>query len=138
SVPELLGALVRKELIRPERSSLGERTYRFRHLLIRDAAYDSIPKQERAELHERFGRWLERTSGERAIEYEEVLGYHFEQSYRYRAELASVDEGARAIAREAAERLGGAGRRAFMRSDAPAGLNLVSRAVKLLPPEDPL
>ena len=45
---------------------------------------------------------------------------------------------ARAIAREAAERLGNAGRRAFVRSDAPAGVNLISRAVALLPPDDPL
>jgi DNA-binding SARP family transcriptional activator/class 3 adenylate cyclase len=137
SVADALGMLIRKELIRPERASLGDRTYRFRHLLIRDAAYDSIPKEERAELHERFGRWLERTSGERAIEYEEVLGYHFEQAYRYRAELGSVDDAARAVAKTAAERLGSAGRRAFLRSDAPAGVNLSSRAVKLLAPDDP-
>ena len=62
AVAESLGALVRKELIRPDRPSLGERTYRFRHLLIRDAAYESIPKEARAELHERFGRWLERAA----------------------------------------------------------------------------
>ena len=40
-----LAALVRKELIRPDKPELmGERAFRFRHLLIRDAAYDSIPK----------------------------------------------------------------------------------------------
>jgi DNA-binding SARP family transcriptional activator/tetratricopeptide (TPR) repeat protein len=133
-----LAGLVRKELIRPERAELGGRTYRFRHLLIRDAAYDSIPKGARADLHERFARWLDSTSGGRAIEYDEVLGYHFEQAYRYRVELGPVDDEARAIAAEAAERLGSAGKRAFLRSDAPAGVNLVSRAVALLPPDDPL
>ena len=138
SVAESLGALVRKDLIRPERVSLGDRTYRFRHLLIRDAAYESIPKEVRSELHERFGRWLERTTGERAIEYEEVVGYHLEQAYRYRGELGAVDDAARALAREAAERLGSAGRRAFIRSDAPAGMNLIARAAALLPPDDPL
>ena len=138
AVASALGTLVRKELIRPERAGLGDHTYRFRHLLIRDAAYDSIPKEERAELHERFARWLERTAGERAAEYEEVLGYHLEQAYRCRAELRSVDEAARAVGREAAQRLGNAGRRAFLRSDAPAGANLISRAVKLLPAADPL
>jgi predicted ATPase/DNA-binding SARP family transcriptional activator len=138
AVGEGLGALVRKELIRPARGELGDRTYRFRHLLIRDAAYDSIGKETRAELHERFARWLARASGERAIEYEEVLGYHLEQAYRYRVELGPVDDAARAVAAEAAERLGGAGRRAFLRSDAPAGLNLISRAVALLAPDDPL
>jgi hypothetical protein len=138
TVTETLGSLVRKELIRPERASLGERTFRFRHLLIRDAAYDSTPKEARAELHERFGRWLERTAGDRATEYEEVVGYHLEQAYRYRVELGLGDDAAWAIAREAAERLGSAGRRAFSRSDAPAGVNLISRAVALLPLDDPL
>ena len=138
AVAHALGALVRKELIRPERASLGERTYHFRHLLIRDAAYASISKEARAELHQRFARWLEQNTGERATEYEEVLGYHLEQAYRCRAELDAVDDAARAVAREAAERLGRAGRRAFLRSDAPAGVNLISRAVALLKPEDPL
>jgi len=135
---EVLGSLVRKELIRPDRTGLGGRTYRFRHLLIRDAAYESIPKGARAEMHEQFGRWLERVSGERATEYEEVVGYHLEQAVRYHGELGSLDDAGHAIAREAAERLGAAGRRAFIRSDGPAGVNLISRAVRLLPPDDPL
>ncbi|MDP9261952.1 MAG: AAA family ATPase, partial [Actinomycetota bacterium] len=138
AVAQALGTLVRKELIRPERASLGERTYHFRHLLIRDAAYAAISKEARTELHQRFARWLEHTTGERITEYEEVLGYHLEQAYRCSAELGAVDDAARALAREAAERLGRAGRRAFLRSDAPAGVNLISRAVALLKPEDPL
>jgi DNA-binding SARP family transcriptional activator/class 3 adenylate cyclase len=138
AVAESLETLARKQLIRPDRASLGGRTFRFRHLLIRDAAYASVPKEIRGQLHERFGRWLERAAGARAIEYEEVVGYHFEHAYRYRAELGTIDEATRAIAREAAERLGSAGRRAFGRSDAPAGVNLISRAVDLLPAEDPL
>ena len=56
-----LAALVRKELIRPDRPQLaGEDGFRFRHLLIRDAAYDALPKATRADLHERFAAWLER------------------------------------------------------------------------------
>ena len=84
AVPGALASLTRKDLIRPERSSLGEQTYHFRHLLIRDAAYESIPKETRAELHEGFGRWLDRTAGGRALEHDEVVGYHLEQAYRYR------------------------------------------------------
>ena len=125
-------------MIRPDRPSLGGRTYRFRHLLIRDAAYESTPKEARSQLHERFGRWLESAAGERMTEYEEVVGYHLEQAHGYRAELGPADDAARGLAREAAERLGRAGRRAFMRSDAPAGVNLISRAVGLLPPDDSL
>ena len=55
-----LTALVRRELIRPDRPQFaGEDAFRFRHLLIRDAAYDALPKSVRAELHERFADWLD-------------------------------------------------------------------------------
>jgi len=36
----------------------------FRHLLIRDAAYGSLPKSERAALHDRFGTALEQQAGD--------------------------------------------------------------------------
>ena len=138
AIADALGSLVLKELVRPEQAVLGRRTYRFRHLLIRDAAYDAIPKEARAGLHERFGRWLARATSDRSTEYEEVIGYHLEQAYRYRFELGAVDEAARTLGREAAERLADAGRRAFIRSDAPAAVNLVSRAVGMLAASDPL
>jgi class 3 adenylate cyclase/tetratricopeptide (TPR) repeat protein len=129
-------ALVRKDLLRPHRGDLGGEAFRFRHLLIRDAAYEAVPKAERAELHERFAGWLERTTGERLQEYEEVLGYHLEQAYRYRAELGSVDDRGRALAERAADRLGAAGRRALARGDLQAARTLLDRAVALLPSED--
>src|SRR5213078_677832 len=54
-VERRLTGLVRKELVRPDKAQLaGEDAYRFRHLLIRDAAYDALPKATRGELHERF------------------------------------------------------------------------------------
>jgi DNA-binding SARP family transcriptional activator/tetratricopeptide (TPR) repeat protein len=138
AVDTSLAVLVRKELIRPERPLfIGERAFRFRHLLIRDAAYESIPKQARAAFHERYAAWLERAAVEHLPEYEEIIGYHLEQAFRYRAELGTLGDADRAIARRAAERLGSAGRRAFVRSDGPAAVNLISRAVSLLPPDDP-
>ncbi len=138
SVGDWLRSLVRKELIRLERTSFGGRTYRFRHILIRDSAYESIPKETRSELHERFARWLDRSASEGAAGYEEIVGYHLEQAYRYRVELGPIDEEATALGRDAAERLAAAGRRAFVRSDAPAGVNLCSRAAALLPLDDPM
>jgi class 3 adenylate cyclase len=61
SVPTHLLTLVRKDLIRPHQPTFaGDDAYRFRHLLIRDAAYEALPKETRAELHERFAAWLER------------------------------------------------------------------------------
>ena len=133
-----LAALVRKELIRPERALFsGEHGFRFRHLLIRDAAYESLPKKAREELHERYAIWLEQKAGGHLVEYEEIVGYHLEQAFRYRSELGRVDGPARELARRAAEHLGAAGRRAFVRSDAPAAVSLISRAAALLPADDP-
>ena len=82
-----------------ERRCPGEDAFRFRHLLIRDAAYDSIAKTRRAELHERVADWLERVAGEAVIEQEEIVGYHLEQAYAYRTQLAPADERSDAIGR---------------------------------------
>src|SRR4029079_15625704 len=80
NVPSRLLALARKELIRPDRAAFaGEDAFRFRHLLIRDAAYQAMPKEQRAELHERFADWLEEAAKERLAEYEEILAHHLEQ-----------------------------------------------------------
>jgi class 3 adenylate cyclase/tetratricopeptide (TPR) repeat protein len=136
-VPEHLLTLQRKELIRPSRSDFaGDDAFRFRHLLIRDAAYDAIPKQLRAELHERFAAWLEGAAGERAREYEEILGYHLEQAYRYRSELGPLDERAQRLAERASAHLAAAGRRASAREDVNAARTLFERAVALLPEDD--
>jgi len=132
-----LETLVRREFLRPDRSLLeGEEAFRFRHVLIQQAAYRAIPKALRAELHERFADWLEGKAGERVAEYEEILGYHLEQAYRYRIELGPPDDCAREFARRAAEHLGAGGRRALRRGDMPATVNLLDRAVSLLPFDD--
>ena len=126
-----LDGLVRKELIRPTLPTLaGERAYRFRHLLIRDAAYDALPKATRAELHERFAEWLAEHA-EDLIELDEVLGYHLEQATRYHEQLGSIRED---LAIRAGAHLAAAGRRAGERGDTPASLKLLGRAVALLPP----
>jgi class 3 adenylate cyclase/tetratricopeptide (TPR) repeat protein len=134
-----LQTLARKELVRPDRSRFaGEDAFRFSHILVRDAAYESTPKRARAELHEDFASWLERKAGDRVVEFEEILGYHLEQSFRYRAELGPVDEPTRAVAGRAAQRLSAAGRRALARWDVSATVNMLSRAVELFSPGDPL
>jgi class 3 adenylate cyclase/tetratricopeptide (TPR) repeat protein len=130
-------SLVRKELVRPDTSTLpGEDAVRFRHLLIRDAAYDGIPKELRAALHERFADWLERVAGERIEEQEEVLGYHLEQASRYLAELAPADQRWMDLGRRAAEHLAAASRRASARGDMGATARLLGRAVELWPRGD--
>jgi class 3 adenylate cyclase/tetratricopeptide (TPR) repeat protein len=131
-----LTALVRRELVRPDRGQLpGEDAYRFRHLLIRDAAYDALPKATRAELHERFATWIDE-HGARLVELDEMVGYHLEQAYRYRAELGPGGEQGRALASRAAERLAAAGRRAGARGDVRAAVSLLGRAEGLFAPDD--
>jgi predicted ATPase/class 3 adenylate cyclase len=130
---ERLDALVRKQLIRPHRAVFaGEDTFRFRHILIRDAAYQGMPKDLRADLHERFVAWLRRAGGKSAAEYEEILGYHLEQAHRFRTDLAPADERSRALAGQGAEHLASAARRAFRRGDMPAAVGLFTRASILL------
>jgi class 3 adenylate cyclase/tetratricopeptide (TPR) repeat protein len=132
-VSVLLQRLVRRRLIRPERSSLpGEDAFRFGHILIRDAAYSGIPKEARAGLHERFADWLESSSSP----YEEIVGYHLEQAYRHRIDLAPLDEGAQDLATRAGGKLAAAGQRAFQRGDWAAAANLLGRAAELLPSGD--
>jgi class 3 adenylate cyclase/tetratricopeptide (TPR) repeat protein len=133
-LPTHLMGLVRKELIRPDQSEFaGEDGFRFAHTLIRDAAYEAMSKELRAELHERFADWREAKSPD----VEEVVGYHLEQAVRYRSRLPGRDEHRDDVARRAWERLGSAGRRAFARGDMPAAANLLERATSLMPPEEP-
>jgi class 3 adenylate cyclase/tetratricopeptide (TPR) repeat protein len=121
--------LARKELIRPDRAEFaGEDAFRFRHLLIRDAAYQAMPKEQRAELHEGFAAWLTEAAGDRAAEYEEILGHHLEQAFRYRTELGAVDDRARAIGERAATYLRSSGNRASKRGDFEAATPLLERA----------
>ena len=114
-------------------------TYRFHHILIRDTAYNALLKRARATLHERFVAWAEQVNRERdrEQEFEEILGYHLEQAFRYRAELGPIDAEGRQIGTRAAQRLGAAGRRAFARGDLPAATNLLARAAALREDGDP-
>jgi class 3 adenylate cyclase/tetratricopeptide (TPR) repeat protein len=126
-----LTALVRHELIRPDRPLFpGEDGFRFRHLLIRDAAYDALPKAVRAELHERFADWLEQRGAE-IVELDEIVGYHLEQAARYKAELGREDS---ALSVRAGDRLAVAGRRALWRLDLRAAANLLERSLALTRP----
>jgi class 3 adenylate cyclase/tetratricopeptide (TPR) repeat protein len=133
-----LMALRRRDLIGPEQALFGgSEAFRFLHALIRDAAYERMPKRTRSELHERHARWLERTAGERLPEFEEVLAYHLEQAVRLRSELGPLDDHGRELAGEAAARLAAGGRRATARGDLRAASKLLDRAVTLMDPDDP-
>ncbi len=78
-VGPLLASLVRRELIRP--ASSGGNTFAFRHQLVRDAAYDSMPKRLRAELHETFAGLADG---------DEARRFHLEAAQGYRRELGEA------------------------------------------------
>ena len=96
-------------------------------------------KRTRATLHERFASWAEQVNRDRQreTEYEEILGYHLEQAYRYLFQLGPIDDHARTIGERAATKLAATGRRAFERGDMAAAANLLERATALLEPLDP-
>ena len=135
-VPTHLLSLVRKEMIRPDQATFPEEeAFRFRHLLIRDAAYDSLPKETRAELHEAFADWLEQHAA--LVEQDEIVGYHLESARLNRAELDRADPRLEDLSRRAAARLVAAGRGAETRGDLGAACGLLQRAAALLPTADP-
>ncbi|HEX2025060.1 MAG TPA: adenylate/guanylate cyclase domain-containing protein [Actinomycetota bacterium] len=133
-----LQTLVRKDLIRPDRSTFsGEDAFRFHHILVQEAAYRGIPKEVRADLHERFAEWARGVAGDRAVELDEVIGYHLERAFTLRSELGTAGEEVRALGLRAAGPLAAAGQRALDRRDIGAAADLLARAVRLLPADAP-
>ena len=137
NVGAVLLALVRKEFVRPDRAQFpGDDGYRFTHVLLRDAAYEAMSKQLRADLHEGLFDWLRRVAPDKVGEMEEILAYHLERSALYRSELGLPDDNH--AGQRAAELLARSGTRAYDRGDLSAAQNLLGRAVSLLPPGDPI
>jgi tetratricopeptide (TPR) repeat protein len=131
-VPAQLAELTDRDFVRvAEASFAGESAFRFKHVLVRDAAYQATAKSLRAALHEQFADWLQRTAGERMTEHEAILGHHLAQSYRYRVELGVVDDDTHALGDRAALRFAGAGHRAHARGEARAAATLFARAAEL-------
>lgn len=136
-VPSLLEAMRRKELVEPTGSYWGdEPVHRFHHVLIRDAAYRRLLKTTRAHLHERVARWTDRTSEGLVGEHEAAIAFHYEQAFRYRTELGSLDDETRQLGRRAAQLLELAAQRALGRDDLASAGALARRAIALVPEGD--
>jgi class 3 adenylate cyclase/tetratricopeptide (TPR) repeat protein len=127
-----LRALIRRGLIGP----VGARddTFRFRHQLIRDGAYEGMPKELRADLHERFANGLDAGSSAVPVA-DELLGHHLERAVLLRRELGVAEAATSELAARASTSLRAAGRRAMLRDD-PASVRLLERALALLPEND--
>ena len=134
SVPERLAELERKDLIRSHPVTFAPSGgFRFRHILIRDAAYDALPKATRAAMHEQLAGWLAESAGSDRREVDELIGWHLERAYLLGRELGTADDG---LGRRAYKSLTRVGRRALGRGDAAAAESLLTRALALPTPLD--
>ena len=134
SLDEHLASLTRKQFVHLSFSVDASARYRFHHQLVRDTVYNALLKRTRAQLHIDFVRWGDKVNAnrDRALEFQEILGYHLEQAHRYLCELGPLDESGVAIGIDGAQRLSAAARRASARGDMHAAANLYRRAIDLL------
>jgi class 3 adenylate cyclase/tetratricopeptide (TPR) repeat protein len=127
--PLLDDLLLREFVLKEQRSTIsGEDAYRFKHVLIREVAYAGLSKTARARHHRHFAEWL----GDRARdELLEVRAYHLDQATALLTELdgAPPEE----LAKEAADALAKAGKRALAREANATARRLLHRSVELDP-----
>ncbi len=130
SVEKTLEDLQLRDLVvRQLRSSLSQETaYRFKHVLIRDVAYSSLTKSARAGHHARFAEWLGERAGDELLE---IRAHHLDHAASLLADLDGAPPAE--LAREAAEVLQEAGRRALAREANQAARNSFLRAIELEP-----
>jgi class 3 adenylate cyclase/tetratricopeptide (TPR) repeat protein len=121
--------LLREFLLTEPRSTIsGEDAYRFKHVLIREVAYGGLSKTSRAAYHQRFAEWLRERAGDELLE---VRAYHLDHATALLAELdgAPPEE----LAREAADALERAGKRALAREANATARRMLIRSVELEP-----
>ena len=122
-----LQALARAGFVLADRSA-GPRAYRFKHLLVRDVAYASLPKADRARLHEAFGRELDAAAGDRRDEIVEILAHHAERTLTLSLELRQSGPAVEQRAGRALELALEAGQRALERADTRALAGFIATA----------
>jgi class 3 adenylate cyclase/tetratricopeptide (TPR) repeat protein len=88
----VVGRLRLKEILIPrEPSAFGsDPEFGFRHVLIRDVAYESLPKAERAAKHAQVAAWFEEVGGARAVEFAEQIATHHAERRRLLGELGAA------------------------------------------------
>jgi tetratricopeptide (TPR) repeat protein len=129
-----LHSLARKEFVTPNRRSTvaGEDEYVFRHALVRDVAYEQIPRAQRVEMHVDAAEWMESLG--RPEDHAEMLAHHYASAIVYaRAAGRSVD----AIADRARVALRDAGDRALALTALDAAVRYYELAVELCATDDP-
>jgi class 3 adenylate cyclase/tetratricopeptide (TPR) repeat protein len=133
TLEERLHSLARKEFVRPERRSsvAGEAEYAFRHALIREVAYEQIPKSQRAGKHRAAAEWIESLG--RPEDHAEMLAHHYLQALDY---VQAADEPTDELGKRAVEALQEAGDRALSLNAYPAAARSYERALAMVPDDE--
>ena len=139
-IEDNLDELIRLHHVRPDRSPVAVplpsgsgKGYRFRHIMTRIVAYERMPDNRRAELHERYADWLEQNTEERRSQFDELVGSHLFEAYLYAHKLDPGAEHTGELARRTGERHAAAGLRAAIRGDNQLTVTWLGRAARLLP-----
>jgi tetratricopeptide (TPR) repeat protein len=133
-VEEALHRLDRRDFVRRERRSsmAAETEFAFRHALVREAAYEQLPRGERAELHRRAATWIESLG--RTQDVAEMLAHHYLSAIEYaRAVGRPIDD----FAVAAMSALRAAGDRAQALHSNSAAVRFYEAALSLMAPDDP-
>jgi hypothetical protein len=131
-VPALLESLSNRDLLRRVPGGRHD-MWAFRHVLVREAAYESLSKSVRAEMHERFADRLAGSSANAGGEIHAFVGHHLEQSVRLRRELSQREQSVADLARRATSTLAMAADYALDVDDLPAATDLLHRALAMAP-----
>jgi class 3 adenylate cyclase/tetratricopeptide (TPR) repeat protein len=136
AVKDGMRELVRKELVRPARTSSveGQEELAFWHVLVRDVAYQQIPRAARAEKHRAASEWIEQLAGERTGDHAEILVHHSQQALELAkasgsSDLEPLEDRLRRFLLLAGERAA--------RLDAQQAYDYYVRALTITPPEHP-
>jgi class 3 adenylate cyclase/tetratricopeptide (TPR) repeat protein len=132
-VEERLHGLERRELVRRERRTSvdGEDEWAFRHVLVRDVAYGTLPRAARAERHRRAAAWIESLG--RPDDHADLLAHHYRSALEL-ARAAGVEIGVSASTAAAA--LQRAGDRAFALNAFPSAIRFYDDALALGIPDE--
>jgi tetratricopeptide (TPR) repeat protein len=135
-VERWLARMERRELVRRVRPSsvAGETEFAFRHVLVRDVAYNQLPRAERADRHARLAGWLESLGADRGADRAELLAHHYQQALSYRR-AAGQDAGD--LAERARVAFRQAGDRAHALNSFPLAARYYAAAVELWPAGGP-
>jgi class 3 adenylate cyclase len=84
AVAELLDRLQNRDLIlsRLASSMSGQRELIFKHALICEVAYESLPRRDRVRMHRAVAEWIERAYAGRRAEVVELIAFHRAAAYR--------------------------------------------------------